>query len=135
GMLLDLLPHRQAALALLLGQARDVGRWAREFLPEQRLDHPVAAKDGTGPRRPGLAGLYARQSQHPAAPVLPHPLDPAPPRPGHAGDAIMLRQGLVEERVIRVEDLRHGAVALEQVLEEQDRFLVDRLAKVAVERR
>ena len=41
----------------------------------------------------------------------------------------------VQESVIRVEDLQHRMVVLEQVLEKQHRFLEDRLTEFVVEHR
>ncbi len=53
---------------------------------------------------------------------------------GHARDAVVLRQRLVQERVVGVEDVQHRAVVLEQVGEEPNRLLVHRAAQ-AGERR
>jgi hypothetical protein len=47
----------------------------------------------------------------------------------------VFRESLIEERVVRVEDLRHRAVGLEQILEEADGLLVDGAAQLRVERR
>src|SRR5262249_30334575 len=49
GVLLDLLPHRQAAVALRFGQLRDVCRRARAPLPPPPPHHPPAPR---GPPRP-----------------------------------------------------------------------------------
>ena len=49
--------------------------------------------------------------------------------PGHAGDAVVLGQRFVQERVVGVEDVQHRAVVLEQVGEELDRLLVHRAAQ------
>src|SRR5205823_1774824 len=53
-VLLDLLPRRESIAAFFLGQTRHIRRRAGELLAEQCLDHPVAAEDRAGPRRPGL---------------------------------------------------------------------------------
>ena len=68
----------------------------------------------------------------PRMPPRPNFLTPSTRRhsaPAHAGDAVVLGQRLVEERVVGVEDVEHRAVALEEVGEEPDRFLVHRAAE------
>ncbi len=62
-------------------------------------------------------------------------MDAPPAGTGHAGDAVVAGQRLVEEGVVGVEDLVDGAVGLEEVLEEQDGLLEERLAQPIVEGR
>ena len=49
------------------------------------------------------------------------------------GDAVVLRQPLVHERVVRVEQIQHRAVLAQHALEQQLRFPLERLAQVVVE--
>ena len=65
----------------------------------------------------------------PPRPYLLHAIDSPPLRPGDVGNSVMLRQRFVEKRVVGVENSRQRPIALEQVLEEQDRFFVDRRAQ------
>ena len=48
---------------------------------------------------------------------------------GHAGDAVVLGQRIIQERVVGVEDVEHRAVVLKQVGEELNRLLVHRAAQ------
>src|ERR1051325_6068833 len=73
--------------------------------------------------------MDACQAEDAAAAVLAHAVDAPPLWPSDARNAIVFRQRFIEERVVGVENLRDGPVALEEILEEQDRFLVDRLAQ------
>src|SRR5262249_488852 len=66
GVLLDLLPHRQAAVALRFGQLRDVCRRGRRLLPPQPPPPPTAPAGPPPPPRP---------------PLPPPPAPPPPPRP------------------------------------------------------
>ena len=51
------------------------------------------------------------------------------------GDAVELRQPLIQERVVRVEEVENGAVLAQDVLEEQFRLLLHRHARVVGELR
>ena len=57
------------------------------------------------------------------------PVDATPLGAAHAGDAVVLRQRVVQERIVGIEDVEHRAVVLEQVGEELDRLFVHRPAQ------
>ena len=48
-------------------------------------------------------------------------------------DAVVLGEPLVEERVVRLEQVEHAAVLAQDALEEQLRLLAERLPQVVVE--
>ena len=48
-------------------------------------------------------------------------------------DAVVLREPLVEERVVRLQQVEHAAVLAQDALEEQLRLLAERLPQVVVE--
>ena len=76
---------------------------------------------------------FARVAARPRMPPRPNFLTPSTRRhsvAGHARDAVVLGERLVQERVVGVENVKHRAVVLEQVGEEPDRFLVHRAAQI-----
>ena len=70
--------------------------------------------------RAGLPGMDARQAEDAATAIFAHAVHPPPLWPNHARNAIVFRQRFIDERVIRIENLRDRAVALEEIEEEQD---------------
>src|SRR6266540_726329 len=130
GMLLHQLADGQAlGRGLVLRELRNPLRRARQAFPEEHLADPVAAQDGTGARGPGLLGEGCGLGEHSAAREPLHPLDAPPLAAAHPGDPVVLRQLLVEEGVVRIQDFQNRSVALEEVGEEPDRLLVHRAAE------
>ena len=124
-MLLDELADRQAVgRRLVVGELRDVLGRLGQPLAQQALEQPVAAQDRAGARRARLLRQDRAQGQHAAAAVRLDAVHPTPLGAVHARDAVMLRQRLVQECVVRVDQFEHRAVAGEQVGEEPDGLLV-----------
>ena len=69
-----------------------------------------------------------RESQHAAATILLDPVHSLPIGAGE-GDAVVLGQRLIEEGVIRIHQLEHAAIVLEEVDVEASDFLLHRFAE------
>src|SRR5690606_29652020 len=84
----------------------------------QLREHPRAAQHRRGAiavRRAEQHGALAEQAE--AARIV--ELDAAELRTEHAVDAVMPRESLVQERVLRGQQLEHAAILEEHALEEQ----------------
>ena len=99
---------------------------------QQVLEDPLAAQHRRGPRRVGRDRQDAGLREHAAARRAGQ-VHAAELRPGHAGNAVVLRQPLVEERVLAVEEIEDAAVFADDVLEEELRLAAHREAQVVVE--
>ncbi len=132
-MRLEPFAHRRqlAALAAFL-QRRHVGRRRRRRRAEDRLEQPLAAQHrrrAVGIRRHGQQAALAEQSAAPAVGQR------------HAPEAVAVDvrnpvvpgQALVHEGVVRAQELDDAAILLQLALEEERRFLQERVAKVLVE--
>src|SRR5690606_3977833 len=95
---------------------RHVGGRARKPFAQQSFRNPSAAKDWAGAGRPRLAGADGRHPKDAAPAAGFHAVAPAPIPALHSVDSIKSSHGLVEERVIRIEQFQDGAVVAEQVL-------------------
>ena len=107
-VLLDHLPHGQAAVAFFLRQARHVGRRARAASRRATSRPPSCRAAPDWSAMPRLA--WSARSPAPGCRRGRISCTPSTRRhcgPVDAGDAVVLGQRFVEERVIGVEDLRH----------------------------
>ncbi len=59
--------------------------------------------------------------------------DAAEPAAVDVGNAVVLREALVHERVVRPQQVEHAAIFAHDALEEQLRFLAERLTQIVVE--
>ncbi len=130
GMLLDQLPDRQAGHgAFVRRQRRHVFWRARQALAEQHFGNPIAAQDGAGARRARLFGKGGRLAQDPPPGEPFHFVDPAPGLSADPRNPVMRGQGLVQKRMVRVENAQHRTVVLKQIGKELDRLFVHRAAQ------
>src|SRR5947199_2751111 len=107
-MPLDQLPLRQSC-GDRIGKLRDVLGRPRQFLAEQHFANPVAAQDGTGARRTRLLSQSCRKPQDAAAVVLPNSLRAPPVWARNSLNAVELRQAVVDECVVCVQEAQHRA--------------------------
>ena len=106
-----------------LGQDGHAFRRTRQFLTEDDFAEPVAAQDGTGARGAALFREGAGKSEDASTALRANAID-APPVIPFRIEAVMLRERPVHERVIRIEQRKHGAVLLEQIHEEAHGLLL-----------
>ena len=128
----QLLGHRQelAVLRALAVSSRSgtFGRRRRRRAAEQHLEHPLAAEH----RRRAVAVRRQRQDAAVAEQAAPRVVgirDLAELRPAHAGDAVVPRQPLVDERVVGGQQLEHRPIGAHEVVEEQLRLARHRLGE------
>ena len=126
------LTHGERFRRLVFRKLRHTLGRTRQLFAEQHFTKPVAAQDRAGARRAGLFRQRCGLRQDAAARKLLHAVH-APPVVAaaelHVRNAIVLREVGIQERVIRIEDVQHRAVVLEQVGEETNRLLVHRAAQ------
>ena len=102
---------------------------------EDAAQDPVAALDRAGAQRRRRRGQHRAEAQRAAAVERRRAVDllDGVGRRQLLVDAVELRQRLVQERVVGVEDLLHRPPLADQVLEGRDRFLVHRRLHVVGE--
>ena len=108
------------------GHIRRRRRWRRT---EDVLQDVLAANDDRRPRRIAGDGEHAAMAQHAAA-LVRRELDAPELRSGHALDAVVGRQQLVEERVPRVDELADRTVLAQDPVEEHPRLGLHRVAQL-----
>ena len=132
-MLRHLLAHRARLLSFLgLLQRRHVGRRRRRRRAEDVVEDPLAAHDR---RRP--LGVR-RDRQNAALPEQPFPRlvgdrHAAEVAAVDVGDPVVPRQPLVDERVVRPQQVEHVPVLAHDAVEEQLGLALERLPQVVVE--
>ena len=117
------------------GQLGHGGRRGRDAFAEDAAGDPVAAFDRAGAQAGGVHREEDRHRQQTAASVVAGVVD-ADPGLGciqWEGDAVMPREGRVDEGVGGVEEVGEGAVGAQDVVEEADGFLEHGLAQGVVE--
>ena len=104
-VLLDELAHGEPlGRGLVVGELRDVLGRPGQLLAQQDFAHPVAPQDRAGARGARLLGERRRQAPgFRRARTFLTPSTRRQPGPLTAGDAVVLRQRFVQERVIAVE--------------------------------
>ena len=130
-VLLHALAHRERAARLLV-ERRHVGRRRGRRRAEDVRQHVLAARDRRRPVPVRVERQHAALAEQPAAVVV---LD------AHAAiliavdvrHAVVPRQPLVQERVVRVEQIQDAPVLDHDALEEHLRFALQRLPQVVVE--
>ena len=106
-VLLDELTDGQAVGGgLVVGELGDVLRRPGQLLAEQALEQPVATQDRAGARCPRLLRQNRAQGEHAAATMGLDPIDPTPLRTLDPGYPVMLRQRLVQEGMVALDELR-----------------------------
>ena len=118
-------------LCLVFGKLWDFRRWWRDVFAEYPADNPVAALYRAGAPAWRVLGQKDRHRQESAASELvgiinPHPIVWPDVANGHA---VVFGQDWVDESVLGIEEVNHRAIAVNEVDEEADRFLVHRLSK------
>ena len=121
-MLFELLPQRAGVAHGLFVQRRNIGRRRRRRRAENILQHVLSANHGRGPRRIARNGQDAGMAQDAAA-LVGRQIHPPELRPGDAFDAVVLRQPLVQEGELGVEELGQRPILAQQCLEEHPRFV------------
>ena len=116
----------------LFVEGGNAGRRVGRRRIEQVVEHPPATQHRRGARRIGRNGQDARLREH-AATLAIGEFHAAEGGAGHAVDSVVLREPLVQVRVLRVEELEDAAVLADDVLEEQHRLVAHREAQVVVE--
>ena len=139
-------------LHLVAGQLGDRGRRRRDEFPEQAANDPVTALHRAGSQARGVLGQENCHGQEAAAAVEvrvigAHPVARAEIQFRHAtfrhatfghstfGHSIVPGQGWIDESVVGVEKLEHGAILADEIYEEVDRLLEHRLAQLVGEAR
>ncbi len=128
------LAHRENLRArAVLGQRRHVQRRGRHGRAEQILENPLAAAHRRRPVRVRRDRHDAALTEQPAAHVVRAELDAPEVAAVHVGNAVVLREALVEERVIGAQQIEHAAILLHDALEQHFGLATERLTKVVVE--
>ena len=134
-MLFHPLANRAQATPFGLGglvERRDVGRGRRGRRPEQDLHHPFPAQDRRGALRFRGEREHAGMPKNAAAPVV--GIRHAPHLSAHdPGNAVMPGEPLVDKRVVRREEIGHGAVIAKDLAEERLGFAAHRRLQLLVE--
>ena len=114
-------------------QRRHIGRrrWRRR--PKKVLEDPLAPNHRRGARGVGRNGQNASLAQQAAALPVGAERDAAKAIAVDMGDAVMLGEALVEEGVVRLEQIEHAPVLAKHALDEKLRFLPEGLAQIVVE--
>ena len=133
-MLFHALAHRQLLCGRIVFQRWNVGRrrWGRS--PQELLQHPLSAD---GRRRPvGIGGhrQYAGLSEQ-SVPVRVFKFDAAELIAVNALDPIVLRQALIEEGVVRTQQVDDAMILPHLTFDQEFGFLRKGLAQILVERR
>ena len=124
--------QRRRIAPVVLLQRRHVGRRRRGRRPQQRLQHPLAAQHHRRPVGVGGHGQQARVAQQPV-PAVVLPAVAAEPAAVDVRDAVVAGELLVQERVVRPQQLRDRTVPAHLTLEEQLRLPHHRAAQRVVE--
>ena len=128
------LAHRQRRSdRLRLVQRRDVRRRRRRRHAQDVVEDPLAADDRRRARRIGGDQQNAALAQQPAARRIRVERDAAEAAAVHVRDAVVLGQPLVDERVVRAQQVEHAPVLAHHAFNEQLRLLPERLPQVVVE--
>ena len=121
-MLFHPLPDRERPAIRADGAGRVKRRnvWRRRWrrLPEQHLEHPLAAEHRIGPRRDRCFHEDAALTEQ-TAPVRALKRHAAETRADDAGNAVVVCQPLVRAGVVGVEQVEHAGVAPDDAVEEQ----------------
>ena len=129
-VLLEPLAEGQAVADPVVGRQRlDHRRRWRRGRAQQLLEHPLAAQHRAGPPRVRGQGQHRRHAEHAAAAAVLQ-LDAAELGAGHPVDAVVLRQRLVEVRVVGIEQLEDRPILAEDGVEEGDGLLDHRVAQL-----
>ena len=129
---LHLLAQRRRGAHGRFVQARHRRGRRRRRGVQQVLEDPLAAKHRRGPRRVGRHREHARLHQHAFARRVAQ-ID-SPELGAHdARQPVVAGEPLVDERVLRVQELQDAAVLANDRREEEIRFLPHRLAEVVLE--
>ena len=113
-------------------QVRNIRRRRRRRRAQQVVQNPLAALHH---RRAVRVGRHRQDAALPqqAAAIRIGQRHLAELRAVDIRDAVVLRQALIEERVVRVQQIQHAAVFAQDVLEEQLGLLLEALAQAFVE--
>ena len=132
-VLRHLLAHRQhlrrVPLFLQLGH---VCRRRRRCRAENVFQDPLAADHRRGPVRTRRPGQNRALSQQPAAHAVAGKRNLPEALAIDAGNAVVLRQPLVQERVVRVEQIEDAAILPDDAVEEQLGLAAEGLPQVVV---
>ena len=109
-------------------QRRHVGQRRRRRDAEKIVEDELAAQDRRGPGRIRRDRQDASLTKQSAAPAVLVERDAPEAAAIHVRDAVMLRQPLVDERVVRAQQIEHAAILAQDALEEELRLLVGRPA-------
>jgi hypothetical protein len=132
-VILEPRPDRLAfSLRSLVAERRHVWRRRRRRSAEDVFEQPLAAQDRRGAVGIGRDGQEAGMAEQPAA-LRVAERDAAEPAAGHVWHAIVARQPLVQERVVRGQELADRAIVANLTLEEELGLLAERLAQRLVE--
>ncbi len=131
-MRFELLAHRRGRANRLFVEVGHVGGGRGRRRVEQVVQDPLAAQHRRGPRGIGGHGQHAALRQHSAARRAGQ-VHAAEFRSGHARDAVMAREALVEERIPGVDEIEDAAVFTDHVVQEELRLAAHRDAQVVFE--
>ena len=114
-------------------QRGDVRGRRRRRRSQKVLQHPLAAHDRRGPRRVRGERQDAALTQQPAARTAGRKRDAPEIAPLHVGDAVVLGQPSVQERVIGGQQLEHAAVLTQDAVQKELRFPMEAASQRFVE--
>ena len=114
-------------------ERRHVRRGRRWRRAEDVLEDPFAADHGRRAGRVGGHGQDAPLAEQAAPHAVVAELDATELAAVDVRDAVVLGQALVQERVVRLQQVEHAAILAQDVLEQEFRLLAEGLPQVVVE--
>ena len=94
----------------------------------EHLNHPRATLHGTGARCSRRLCEHCGKPEHPATTIGGNILDATPLRTSHAGDAVVVRENIVDNHGVGSNHVGHRAIVHQQIFEEPHWLLGQRVA-------
>ena len=119
-------PHRLLFVSRvrLFLERRHIRRRRRQRRAEEVLENPLSAHNRRRAMRERRDGQHAALAEQPAAAIV-AALDAAEVRAANVRNAVVLREPLVDERVIGRQQIEHAAIFAQDAAREQLRFAAE----------
>ncbi len=127
------LANRERRRDRVVLQRRHVRRGRRRRRAEDVLEDPLAADHGRRAGRVGGHGQDTPLAEQAAPHAVVAELDASEVAAVDVRDAVVLGQALVQERVVRLQQVEHAAILAQDALEQEFRLLSEGLPQVVVE--